>query len=112
VESVIQQIPEWDNFSVITTGNSSDEPTKLLYSQKMQGIVKFLKDCQSFDLIIYDSPSLLEFVDAKIIASNTNGLVLVMRLGKSDRNSLRQVTDQLKISGVPLLGIVANGVNN
>lgn len=110
LESVIQEFPEWDNLSVITAGNVSDDPTKLLYSQKMQEIVKLLNNSQTFDLIIYDSPCLLGFIDAKIIAPNTNGLILVMRLGRSDRNSLRQVTDQIKISRVPLLGIVANGM--
>ncbi|WP_017293437.1 GumC family protein [Geminocystis herdmanii] len=112
LESVMQQVPSWDNLSVITAGNVSDDPTKLLYSQKMQEIVKLLNNCQTFDLIIYDSPSLLGFIDAKIIAPNTNGLILVMRLGRSDRNKLRIVTDQLKISRVPLLGIVANGIKN
>lgn len=110
LESVIQEFPEWDNLSVITAGNVSDDPTKLLYSQKMQEIVKLLNNSQTFDLIIYDSPCLLGFIDAKIIAPNTNGLILVMRLGRSDRNSLRQVTAQIKISRVPLLGIVANGM--
>lgn len=112
LKSVIQQVPQWDNLSIITAGQVSHDPTKLLYSQKMQEIVKHLKNCETFDLIIYDSPSLLRFVDAKIIAPNTNGLILVMRLGRSDRNSLRQVTDQLKISNLPLLGIVANAINN
>lgn len=112
LESVIQQVASSENLSIITAGQVSSDPTKLLYSQKMQEIVKHLKNGQTFDLIIYDSPSLLGVVDAKIIAPNTNGLILVMRLGRSDRNSLRQVTDQLKISRVPLLGIVANGINN
>ncbi|BAQ64531.1 polysaccharide biosynthesis tyrosine autokinase [Geminocystis sp. NIES-3709] len=110
LESVIKDVPQWDNLSVITAGEIPPDPTRLLYSQKMQEIVQQLKNSQTFDLIIYDSPSLLGFSDAKIIAPNTNGLILVVKLGKSDRDSLQQVTEQLKISNVPLLGIVGNGI--
>ncbi|MGI0482373.1 GumC family protein [Geminocystis sp. CENA526] len=112
LKSVIQQLSQFDNLFVVTAGKIPSDPTKLLYSQKMQDTVKMLRDSTFFDLVIYDSPSLLGFSDAKIIAPNTHGLILVMKLGKCDRDSLQQVIDRLYISSVPLLGIVANGVKN
>jgi polysaccharide biosynthesis transport protein len=110
LSSAIKEIPQWENLSVITAGQIPPDPTRLLHSKKMQEIIKELKESQKFDFIIFDSPSVLGFSDAKIIAPNTNGLVLVIKLGKTERSALQQVTEQLKISHIPLLGIVANGI--
>jgi len=110
LNSAIKEVPQWENLSVITAGQIPPDPTRLLHSQKMQEIIKQLKESQQFDLIIFDSPSILGFSDAKIIAPNTNGLVLVVKLGKIERTELQQVTEQLKMSHIPFLGIVANGI--
>lgn len=110
LSSVIKKISEWENLSVITAGQISLDPTPLLHSKKMQQIVKQLKQSQQFDLILFDSPSILGFSDAKIITANTNGLILVVKLGETEQNPLQQVIEQVKISHIPLLGIVANGI--
>lgn len=108
--SAIKEVPQWENLSVITAGQIPPDPTRLLHSKKMQQVIKQLRESLKFDLIIFDSPSVLGFSDAKIIAPNTNGLILIVKLGKTERSSLQQVTEQLKISHIPLLGIVANGI--
>ncbi len=108
--SAIKEVPQWENLSVITAGQIPPDPTRLLHSKKMQQIIKELKESEKFDFIIYDSPSVLGFSDAKILAPNTNGLILVVKLGKTESSDLQQVTEQLKISHIPLLGIVANGI--
>lgn len=110
LSSVIKEIPQWENLSIITAGQIPPDPTRLLHSKKMSQIIVQLKESQEFDYIIFDSPSILGFSDAKIIAQHTNGLVLVAKLGKVELNALQQVTEQLKISNVTTLGIVANGI--
>ncbi|MBL1209408.1 polysaccharide biosynthesis tyrosine autokinase [Geminocystis sp. GBBB08] len=109
-ELALKEVPQWENLSVITAGQIPPDPTRLLYSKKMSEIITQLKQSQKFDFIIFDSPSVLGFSDAKITAQNTDGLVLVVKLGKTERSSLQQVTEQLKMSNISLLGIVANGI--
>jgi Mrp family chromosome partitioning ATPase len=62
-----------------------------------------------FDLVIYDTPPLLGLADGSLLAAQTNGLVLVVRMGKTKRPALTQTLDELKISSTTVLGLVANG---
>ena len=110
LSSVIKKVPQWDNLSVITAGKLSTDVTPLLFSPTMEKIIDNLSTLQQFDLIIYDTPSLLGFVDAKIIASHTDGLILVVELGKTQKNSLKQITEQLKVTKIPLLGMITNDI--
>jgi Mrp family chromosome partitioning ATPase len=63
-----------------------------------------------FDLVIYDTPPILGLADGRLLAVHTNGVIMVARLGKTDRSILLQAIDALKISSAPVLGMVANGV--
>ncbi|MGK7896892.1 MAG: GumC family protein [Xenococcus sp. (in: cyanobacteria)] len=112
VETAIKKVPQWDNLSVITAGEIPPDPTRLLSSVKMQHLMEQLKRDYNYDLIIYDTPPILGFADGRILASNTNGVVLVVRIGKTDRSLLKQNIDNLKVSNVPVLGLVANRANH
>jgi capsular exopolysaccharide synthesis family protein len=110
VLEVIQQSPFSDNLFVLTSGQIPPDPTKLLSSKKMQNIMQQLR--QNFDLVIYDTPPLLGLADSSLLATYTAGIVLVVRMGKTDRSILMQSLDRIKISRAPILGTVCNGVKN
>ena len=97
------------NLSVLTAGQIPPDPTKLLYSQRMASLIEQFEN--SFDLVIYDTPPLLGLADATLLATHTDGLVLVLGLGKTDRSAFATVLDHLKLSAVPILGLIANGIN-
>ena len=111
IETAIQTVPQWENLAVISAGDIPPDPTRLLSSQKMQELMDKLKNSHNYDLIIYDTPPILGFADGRILANRTNGVVLVVRMEKTDRALLKQNIDNLKMSNVPVLGIVANQVN-
>ncbi len=111
VEAAIQKVPQWENLSVVTAGDIPPDPTRLLSSGKMQELMEQLKCDRNYDLIIYDTPPILGFADGRILAPRTNGVVLVVRIGKTDRSVLKQNIDNLKVSNVPVLGLVANHAN-
>lgn len=106
VLEIIQRAPLWNNLFVLTSGQIPPDPTKLLSSKKMQNIMEQLR--QEFDLVIYDTPPLLGLADSSLLATYTNGIVLVVRMDKTDRSVLVQALDQLKFSRANLLGMVCN----
>ncbi len=110
VLEVIQRSPLWDNLFVLTSGQIPPNPTKLLSSKKMQNIMAQLR--QNFDLVIYDTPPFLGLADSSLLATYTAGIVLVVRMGKTDRSILKQALDRLKLSRAALLGTVCNGIKN
>jgi capsular exopolysaccharide synthesis family protein len=111
VDSVIQTVPQWENVHVLTAGDIPPDPIRLLSSKRMQLLMEQLQQDARFDLIIYDTPPVLGFSEARILGAATTGIVLVARLGKTDRSLFRNAIEDLKVYQVPILGIVANGVS-
>lgn len=107
-EDVIQSFE--DGLSVITAGSKPPNPSRLIASRKWQTLMQEFK--QSFDFIIYDTPPLMGFSDAKILTPQTDGLVFVLRMGQTKRPNVQQVISDLQVSKLNVLGIVANGVKN
>lgn len=111
IEEAIINVPQWENLAVITAGDIPPDPTRLLASQKMYGLMERLKTSRKYDLIIYDTPPILGFADGRILSSHTDGVILVVKIGKTDRSLLKQNIDNIEMSNVPVLGLVANQVN-
>ncbi len=104
--NVIERSPLEDNLYVLSAGPTPPDSIRLLASQKMQDLMEDLHN--SFDLVIYDTPPLVGFADATLLAANTNGMVLTAGLGKLKRTVFQQALEELQISGTPILGLVAN----
>ena len=111
VEDAIVKVPQWENLSVIPAGDIPPDPTRLLSSQKMYALMERLRSSRKYDLIIYDTPPILGFADGRILSTRTDGVILVVRIGKTDRSLLKQNIDNIQLSNVPVLGVVANQVN-
>ena len=107
IEDVIQRSPVDENLFVLTSGPIPPDPTKILSSRKMQQLIQ--NAATTFDLVICDTAPLLGRADANLLATCTNGLMLVVGLGKTEREALSLALDDLSMSGVPMLGIVGNG---
>ncbi len=110
VDDVIQRSPLDDNLFVLTSGQIPPDPTRLLSSQKMRSLTEYLR--QQFDLVIFDTPPLLGLADAKFLAAQVDVMLLVARLGWTDRTLLKQVIEGLSVGQVAVTGIIANGAKN
>lgn len=108
LNDVIQRSPDDDNLFILTAGPVPEDPIKLLSSKKMHSLMEQFQDF--FDLVIYDTPPLVGLADGNYLAAQTDGLVLVTRLAKTDRSLVQKAQEGLKISGARVLGVVANGV--
>jgi len=110
LKEAIQRIPSSNNLYVLPAGQPPPDPTRLLYSKRMQLLMEQLQSV--FDLVIYDAPPSLGFADSRILAPHTNGVILVVRLGKTNRDQLKQTLDELKTSRVNILGTVVNSLRS
>ena len=90
----------------MTSGSLTENPVALLKSDKTQEIVNACK--KAFDFVIFDAPPLLGLVDANIIASYADGLILVAKAGHTPLEVLRQAKESVFRSQGELLGIVLN----
>ncbi|QLE52488.1 polysaccharide biosynthesis tyrosine autokinase [Nostoc sp. C057] len=107
VGEVIRQLPSMSKLSVITAGPVPSDPAKLLSSSKMKQLMTDFQ--KNFDLVIYDAPPLVGLADASLIAPHTDGLLIVVRIHKTNSSILKIALDNLKIYRLNILGIVCNG---
>jgi capsular exopolysaccharide synthesis family protein len=98
------------NLSFISYGTLMPNPSELLGSLQMQ---RFLNEAKrKFDLILFDSPPLEAATDAVVIGTQVDGVALVVRSGKTQRDVAK---DKLEIfSTVPanLIGCILNGADS
>jgi Mrp family chromosome partitioning ATPase len=90
----------------LTAGGVAANPIEVLSMRKMRDLIESLK--QDFDTIILDAPPCSPIADAKIITGMSDGLLLVIRRGKSTYSA----TDHAfkSIDRNKLLGVVFNDV--
>jgi capsular exopolysaccharide synthesis family protein len=99
-----------DTLFVLPSGPVPPDPVKLLSSRKMQSLMQHLQS--QFDLVIYDMPPLIGFADGTVLANHTDGMVMVVGLGRTDRATLMQALESVRLSPVSILGVVANGIKS
>jgi succinoglycan biosynthesis transport protein ExoP len=97
------------NLFLINAGPVPPNPTELLGSEKMDKLVKELR--QYFQYILFDSAPLLVVTDALALAPHTDGLILVVWGGKTPRESLRKAREQLDLMKIKPLGVIINHLN-
>ncbi|MBD2681047.1 MULTISPECIES: GumC family protein [Nostoc] len=91
---------------ILTAGPVPEDRVKLLSSQRMKELIELFEE--NYDLVLIDAPSILATVDARIIASFCNAIVMVERMGKVKQTQLIQAIEIL--SKLNLIGIIANEV--
>ncbi|AFY53051.1 uncharacterized protein involved in exopolysaccharide biosynthesis [Rivularia sp. PCC 7116] len=89
---------------VLTAGPIPDDTVNLLSSGRMKELLEIFT--RSYDLVLIDASSILDTVDARILASLCSGIIMVGRMGKITHTELVQATQIL--SSLNLVGIIAN----
>lgn len=95
---------------LLTSGPIPPNPADLLGSNRMDALVKEMKD--TFDLVIFDMPPLLPVTDAQIMSGKTDGVVFVVRVGVAQKENILKAKEMLDVAGANVLGAVYNQVEN
>ena len=92
---------------VITSGYLPSNPAELLGSDKMLHIMSDLHN--NADIIIFDAPPII-VADVQILASIMDGVILVLRPGKSHAEEAKSTMTQLTRSGASVMGVIFNRI--
>ena len=108
LRDVVQKSFTEENLFILSSGSQAmtTDPGKLFVSKKITEVMKTAE--QNFDLVIYDVSSIIEYADVSLLATKTDGVVLVTGLGKLQNANLKEAINRLNASNIPVLGIVAN----
>jgi capsular exopolysaccharide synthesis family protein len=106
VHEVIQPSSLEKTLSVLTAGQAPLDAAKMLASGAAQNLAQQLQT--GYDLVIYDSPNLMDFPDTAFLTPQTNGILMVVDIGVTGRSSLAQVLSEVDRFRLPIIGVVAN----
>ncbi len=97
------------NLSVITAGTIPPNPSELLSSAKVLSLFEELKS--KFERIILDSPPALSAADTSLLANIVDGIVLVVKGGRTRRESILQAKERILKARGKIIGVVINNIN-
>jgi receptor protein-tyrosine kinase len=94
------------NLSLIAAGAVPQNPAELLGGPSVRELLGTL--AAQFELVLLDSPPLLAVADASILGALTDGVLLVVRAGRAEREAISAARDLLAEVGANMVGAVLN----
>jgi succinoglycan biosynthesis transport protein ExoP len=95
--------------SVLTSGSLPADPSQALGSEQMKDVINYARE--HYDIVLFDSAPILGMADTMVLATETDGTVLVIKPGDATRKALKASIDTLKRVGAQICGVVLNNVD-
>jgi protein-tyrosine kinase len=92
--------------SVLPSGPLPPNPAELVGSHRMRECLQAA--AESFDLVVCDSPPIMAVGDAAALAAQCDGVILVIRAGRTSHDILRRVVEQIEAVKGRILGVLLN----
>lgn len=92
--------------AVIPAGSPTHLSSALLQGPTFEAVLHEAR--AGFDLVIVDTPPLNVLSDAMPVAAAVDGVLLVVRGGRTDRDGLEMALDRLERAGANVIGVVLN----
>jgi capsular exopolysaccharide synthesis family protein len=91
---------------LLPSGPLPPNPSELVGSDTMVQLLESLRD--RFDVVIVNTPPLLPVTDAAVLSAHADGVLVVVRAGKTTRQQLSLCMRSLEAVGARVLGTVLN----
>jgi succinoglycan biosynthesis transport protein ExoP len=107
LSAVIRATPH-ERLSILSRGEKRRNSPELLTSPALPALAAELR--QRFEVVVFDTPPLAAGIDAYAVATAAQNLLLVLRIGKTDRRMASAKLELVDRLPVRLLGAVLNCV--
>lgn len=106
LDEVIKRVPQLDNLSVLPAGPTPPNPQELIGRPTFIHFMDQLRG--EVDLVILDTPPILEFADARIISHHAGSCILAVQRDVTRVADIQKVKSTLLPTGAILLGAVVS----
>lgn len=93
----------------LTSGSIPPNPAELLASDSMKNLLKKLEGM--YDYILLDTPPVTVVTDAVALSNSVSGVMIVVREGYTNHESIEQALKLLKIANAKVLGFFVNDID-
>ncbi len=95
--------------TVLTSGPVTSKVSDLLYSARMPELLRLVRE--NYDGVIFDTPPVLQIPDARILARFADGVIMVVRSGRTTRDVALVAKERFREDGTALIGTILNDWN-
>jgi len=103
------QVTDVPNLTLLQCGPIPPNPSELLHTRRFAEVIEEAK--QMFDIVVFDTPPLGAVTDPAIVATHTDGTLLVVRSRSTTRASVDAAIRQLHGVSARVVGAVINDVD-
>lgn len=107
-ESISLGKTDIEQLSFIAAGESSENPAELLTKASFTQLLEWAN--KTFDVVIINTPCVLEYADACIIGEHIGVNVMVVRANQTTLDEMKDAVKQFNQSGVLVDGVVFNRI--
>ncbi|HZK54056.1 MAG TPA: CpsD/CapB family tyrosine-protein kinase [Desulfosporosinus sp.] len=94
---------------LFTAGDVPSNPTELVGSERMKNLIE--EASEQFDMVIFDTPSVMGVMDAVTLAMMVDGVVLVLAANEVNIEYAIKAKDLLDKVGAKIIGAVLNNMD-
>jgi capsular exopolysaccharide synthesis family protein len=102
---IVRSAP-WNGLAVLPSGSLIARPTEALNGSRTRTFFDQVKS--DYDYVVVDAPPVLPIADAMVLAGLVDAVLLVVRAGKTNRDSVLEAVDALGKAN--LIGVALNAV--
>jgi capsular exopolysaccharide synthesis family protein len=111
----LQEVCQWKDvvqssnipgLDIITCGERPLNPAELLSSGRMRSVMEDAK--RRYDLVVVDSPTLLNMADSRILATYVDSVVIIVRSRATPKALARQACANVRGTDARIVGVVLN----
>ncbi len=96
----------YGNLHLMTAGKHVDTPHQLLHTPAMTQLINRIKNY--YKIVIIDCPPMVPVSDTLHFAQMVDGVLLVIKAGKTPRTVVKRAIDLFRDARCPLLGVILN----
>jgi protein-tyrosine kinase len=104
----IYQVPGLDNLSVLAAGTIPPNPLELIGYGRFANLKQELSS--QYEVIIIDTPPMLDFSDAQALVSIAKSALIVARKNESEISDIEAVKQQVIVAGAEPIGVILNNL--
>lgn len=97
-----------EKLTLLQAGSMSENPAELMSSNRMEALIDEMKNRYSDRYVIFDTTPVLVTSEAEVLAKMVDGIILVIRAGKTPRETVQQTIKTL--GKEKIIGIVLNQI--
>ncbi len=109
IDEGIIKVSNVKNLDVITSGPIPPNPAELLSSYRFTDLLHALYSLYNF--IIVDTPPVIGISDPLITSTQVDGVIIVARSGKTQKEAIREARRLLQGVNAKILGVVLNAID-